>query len=417
MGEPVVGPGADRLDALLEVLREREDTILDAAATETDMEAARLRSGLGLILEFIGHERGDEGGDEDQARTFREASTRLARQGAAAERVLAGYLALNWAVWDVVSGLKDESPMAAVELADRLIRGLHVAVAEMADAYADVEVELAAAHADRRRSVLDDLLGGPRDTPDDRARVRRRSERYGLSPDGAYRLTLIQQIGAADETLVATVGRLESLISAPVSHHRRQPGIALPMVLEWHGRILVLARADWVGVPRLRAALETCLGDEWVAVDMAHVVGFEALGAAPTQAEYAVAVAADLGRRGWVGDPATLALETTFLLDPTLARAAIEHELGALLADERMGEELIETLEVYLASRQNIRETARRLHLASRTVAYRLARIEALLGTTLDGDGSVRIAAALLALRVVRQSAKPGRWGARPGSR
>ena len=52
-----------------------------------------------------------------------------------------------------------------------------------------------------------------------------------------------------------------------------------------------------------------------------------------------------------------------------------------------MGEELVQTLEVYLASRQNIRETARRLHLASRTVAYRLERIESLLGTSLDGRG------------------------------
>ena len=65
------------------------------------------------------------------------------------------------------------------------------------------------------------------------------------------------------------------------------------------------------------------------------------------------------------------------------------------------------------ASRQNIRETARRLHLASRTVAYRLERIESLLGTSLDGDGSMRIAAALMALRVSRQAARanPGHAG------
>jgi hypothetical protein len=408
--DPVASQADTRIDALLDALRSREDEVLAVAATETDMEPERLRSGLGLIVDFISRERGAH----DQVRAFREASTRLARQGAAAERVLAGYLALNWAVWDVVSEVKDASPAAAVELADRLINGLHVAVAEMADAYADVEVELAVAHADRRRSVLEELLGSPRVNPDDRARVRRRSERYGLSPDGAYRLTLIQPIGLPDEALAEVIVQLERHTSAPHAHHRRQPGIVLPVVLEWHGRVLVLARADWVGVGRLRAGLATCLGDDWVAVDMRHIDGFDALGTAPAQAEYAVSVAADLGRRGWVGDPATLALETTFLLDPTLARAAIEHELGPLLADERMGQELIETLEVYLASRQNIRETGRRLHLASRTVAYRLERIESLLGTSLEGEGSVRIAAALLALRVVRQSAKPGR-GRGPG--
>jgi len=408
--EPIASSTHARVEALLDALRAREGEVLTAAAAETDMEPERLHSGLGLIIDFISQQRGAQ----DQVRAFREASTRLARQGAAAERVLAGYLALNWAVWDVVSEVKDTSPAAAVELADRLIRGLHVAVAEMADAYADVEVELAVAHADRRRSVLEELLGSPRVNPDDRARVRRRSERYGLSPDAAYRLTLIQPIGLPDEALGETVVELERHISAPHAHHRRQPGIVLPVVLEWHGRILVLARADWVGVPRLRAGLTAVLGDGWVAVDMARIDGVDALGMAPSQAEYAVAVAADLGRRGWVGDPATLALETTFLLDPSLVHAAIEHELGPLLADERMGEELIQTLEVHLAARQNIRETARRLHLASRTVAYRLERIESLLGYGLDGEGSVRLAAALLALRVVRQSAKPGR-GRGPG--
>ncbi len=401
---------ADRFEALLDTLRAREDGILEAAARETDMEAPRLRSGLGLILDFLG----DTGAEEDQVRAFREASTRLARQGAAAERVLAGYLSLNWAVWDVASEVKTTSPEAAVELADRLIRGLHVAVAEMADAYADVEVELAVAHADRRRSVLEELLGSPRVNPDDRARIRRRSERYGLSPDAAYRLTLVQPIDLADDALTDAVGQLERHVNAPVAHHRRQPGIVLPVVLEWHGRILVMGRSGWAGVPRLRAALSACLGDSWVAVDLAHIEGFDALGTAPARAEYAVAVAADLGRRGWIEDPAMIALETTFLLDPSLVRSAIEHELGPLLADERMGEELIETLEVYLASRQNVRETARRLHLASRTVAYRLERIETLLGMSLDGEGSVRVATALLALRVVRQASKPGRGGS-PG--
>jgi DNA-binding PucR family transcriptional regulator len=75
-----------------------------------------------------------------------------------------------------------------------------------------------------------------------------------------------------------------------------------------------------------------------------------------------------------------------------------------LLTDPRMGEELIETLQVYLGSKQNIREAARRLHLAPRTVAYRLERIESLLGETLEGDVTLRLSAALLALRVDRET-------------
>jgi hypothetical protein len=51
-----------------------------------------------------------------------------------------------------------------------------------------------------------------------------------------------------------------------------------------------------------------------------------------------------------------------------------------------MGPDLLETLEVYLDSGQNMREAGRRLHLAPRTVAYRLDRIASLLGHPLDAS-------------------------------
>ena len=75
-----------------------------------------------------------------------------------------------------------------------------------------------------------------------------------------------------------------------------------------------------------------------------------------------------------------MAVEELLIADRALTEAAVAYELGPILADERMGEELVETLEVYLACGSNMRETARRLHLAHRTVAYRLERVEQLLG-------------------------------------
>ena len=75
----------------------------------------------------------------------------------------------------------------------------------------------------------------------------------------------------------------------------------------------------------------------------------------------------------------------------TLLGAAVDRELGAILRDGRMGRELIETLEVYFESGQNMRETGRRLHLAPRTVAYRLERVARLIGHPLDGPTSRRL--------------------------
>jgi DNA-binding PucR family transcriptional regulator len=107
-----------------------------------------------------------------------------------------------------------------------------------------------------------------------------------------------------------------------------------------------------------------------------------------------------IGRRGWVPDPGSLAVERLLLESRELGDAAVEHELGALLADERLGSELVETLQVYFDSGENMREAARRLHLANRTVAYRLEKIEALLGGPLDDASRRRLAVALLVRRL-----------------
>jgi DNA-binding PucR family transcriptional regulator len=65
------------------------------------------------------------------------------------------------------------------------------------------------------------------------------------------------------------------------------------------------------------------------------------------------------------------------------------------MADPRMGEELVQTLRTFFDSGFNRRETARRLHLADRTVAYRLQRIEELLGHDLQGEAGRRVGVAL----------------------
>ena len=65
-----------------------------------------------------------------------------------------------------------------------------------------------------------------------------------------------------------------------------------------------------------------------------------------------------------------------------------------------MGEELVETLQTYFDCGYNRRETARRLHLADRTVAYRLEREEDLLGHELEGEAGRRLIVALMLRRL-----------------
>ena len=92
--------------------------------------------------------------------------------------------------------------------------------------------------------------------------------------------------------------------------------------------------------------------------------------------------------------------ERLLLADPDLADATVRRELGPVLADERLGAKLMETLQAYFDAGENITAAARRLHLATRTVAYRLERIESLLGHPIDGDNARRVSTALLVYRL-----------------
>lgn len=383
-------------------LREAKASIVEVTVRDTDIEARYIEPAFEQVLDLVTEPQATP----KQLKAWREEGVRLARSGAATERVLDGYLSLNWAIWEVVMRQSGIAREVVLEFADRLLRGLDDAIAAISEGYVKVEVELAAAHSHERRAVLEELLTAPRVTPEDRARIRRRGERHGLPAQETYRLILVHVSDLDDAAVDDAVDRLERRIRAPASHHRAKPGIRLPVVLDWRGRVLIFARGQWAGERRLREALPPTCGEDYIAIDTGPIEGCEALADALSEADYSASVAASLGRSGWIGDPGHLALETTFLLDDQLVRTAVDQELGALLADARMGEELIETLEVYLGSRQNIREAARRLHLAPRTVAYRLERIEVLLGQKLDSDVAIRLSTALLALRVSRQAGR-----------
>ena len=114
-----------------------------------------------------------------------------------------------------------------------------------------------------------------------------------------------------------------------------------------------------------------------------------------------------LGLRGWIPEPEQLALERLLLDSPHLAEATVRRELGPVLADERFGDELIETLEAFFDAGENVTAAARRLHLATRTVGYRLEKVESLLGHPLDGESGRRLSTALMVHRLHSQSAEP----------
>jgi hypothetical protein len=314
-----------------------------------------------------------------------------------------------------------------------LLRWNELTSLAVTDGYRTAERDVLARAAEARRGALQELLGTVAVDAAGDARLRRLAVRHGLDPDRAYRLVGIaprpeadpipERPGIGEEELEVLAGRIGHLLgSAAPGGEGVGAGIRLPAVLPLLGRVAVLARADWAGLTRVPSVLDTVLGGPtaaasssgkrrrgvpaeaapaaWVAVGSPPIDGIASL--APTYADLvdATRAAERLGQRGWIPDPGDLALERLLLADADLADATVRRELGPVLADERFGSELIETLQAYFDAGENVTAAARRLHLATRTVAYRLEKIESLLGHPLDGVDGRRLSTALMVHRL-----------------
>ena len=215
--------------------------------------------------------------------------------------------------------------------------------------------------------------------------------------------------GIDDEDLDVLARRIDHLIRRQSARDRPGTGISVPLAVTWRGSIIAILGPDRQEFTRLTDAVRDVLGpaagsDEeptWIAIATA-ADGVRMWSRALVELQESLRIARAIGRHGVIDDVAELGVERLLLGDPDLAATIIERELGALLDDPRMGEELVETLQVYVDAGGNRRETARRLHLADRTVAYRLERAEQLLGHGFDGEPGRRMSVALTLRRLAK---------------
>ena len=326
---------------------------------------------------------------------------RAARDGMLPEQLIDRYLSTLWAVWEArASGAGSRG--ALVMLGDRLLHAADELVAAVAVGYRSVERELIVRNAEARRAFLEELLGAVAVDTSAIGRLRRVSARNGLDPSANYRLIAVAAGGDTDDTEAESLaGRLRLVVGPASSQHRARAGVTLPQVLTWRGRVLILVRASWPGLASLQDGLEDAAGASWTAVVSPSVAGVQGLAPALARLLDTLRTARRLRHDGWIEHPDDLAVERLMLADDVLLQTIVDRELGPLLDDPRMGDELVRTLRVYFDAGENMRETARRLHLANRTVAYRLERIASLLGHPLDGASRQRLVIALLARRIL----------------
>ena len=247
------------------------------------------------------------------------------------------------------------------------------------DGYRAAEREILARDAQARRSALEELLGVVASDALTVARLRRVATRFGLDPDGRYRLVAVAPRQEADPTpdragidegdLELLTGRIGHLLgSAAAGTEGAGAGIRLPVVLPMRGRIVLLAQAGWVGFGRITVALDGTLGgpgrsgagtprggagarhgpgrrNGWpahqgVGVGRRRLAGCRGRGGDRRRPRGRRGRRADRrGRRPsrLDPDPGHLAVERLLLAQRDLGEAAVAHELGPLLADDRLG--------------------------------------------------------------------------------
>ena len=408
-----VSADADDLERAIEVLRARA-----AGESPGDPFGKRIRAEtFGELAPIADRALADERLDLPTVLALQYASGSIA---AAQGQRLMLFLGLNAAVrrvaWTLSAAEIERQGLGherTVELGRWLLLWTEMSSMAVVEGYRATELEILARDAAARRAAIDELLGSVAADARSAARRRRLAMRYGLDPDATYRVAAVmpgpeldptpEVPGIDDVDLDTMARRTDHLLRRPTGRTDGSgSGIRIPVAISWRGAIVAILAADPGEWQRLQKAIQTVLGpstESWTAIAV-RADGVPAIARALAELHEGLQVADDIGRRGVIDDLAELGIERLLLSDPELASVIVERELGSLLADPRMGEELIETLQVFFDAGENRRETARRLHLADRTVAYRLERAEDLLGHGFDGEAGRRLNVALTLRRL-----------------
>ncbi len=375
-------------------IRSQPEQVIQEVAIDVAEPEAVVRRAVEMCLRLIV----DSDGSGKAGPELRRAGAAAAREGVPSARLFDRYSSSAWAIWRAASGHPSLDREDLRTLGEVLLRGLDLAASAVAQGYAEVDREVTARDAARRRALFEELVTTPPLDRLDVTRRRRLSDRHGLDPDGAYRLVALSSGSRSSEVKAAQFAARVARVLGPQAPSPEARPVSLPWIAEWRGWAVVIAEAG--GPPdEIRARFEAHADPAWIAVCGPSVRGVEELADSMMLLRDTLRTAERIGRRGWLSGPNELALETMLTLDKTLLHRTVDQELGPILSDERMGRELIETMRTYFEAGENVRETGRRLHLAARTVTYRLEKATGLLGRPLDGASRERIAMALYALR------------------
>jgi sugar diacid utilization regulator len=343
----------------------------DASRTPVDL----LGEFLPMLAEAAIHGRRPETRELD---AVRELGQRAAQQGVGAGQIVGLYLSAAWRLWrELPMVVRSRDREKVRDAAEAVLRVLDDAVAVLVESHQSARRDLIRHEEALRREFVDDLLRGDADI----SRMVERAEPFGLDLGKPHHVALaVPRDGATEIDRAATF--LERVI---VDHF----GDRDVLVATKDGRLVVLVpatssstSAPAVHVGRVvRKELSRLRGTgEWRVATGRSFPGAYGVARSYEEAREALLLADRLQLDADVVDGRDLLVYRVVGRDQAAIVDLVRDVLGPLQNIRGGPEILLDTLQQYFNAGEVATETAKRLHVAVRTVTYRLAKITNLTG-------------------------------------
>jgi sugar diacid utilization regulator len=352
-------------------------SIARGAAEETRVPAELLGGYLALLADaaIAGHRL-----QRHELSAVRTLGRQAAERGIGASRVVDLFLSAAWRLWsDLPAEVRTRNRDDASAAAAAVLRVVGDAVAVLVEGHQMERRHMIRREESMRREVIDDLLRGDSDV----ARMVERAEPFGVDLGRPHSVVL-----AAPGKRLVDSGAAAALLERAVIDKFGDRNV---LVADKDGQIVIMVPSQTTAIGSRTATNDVGVfvhselrrartGDPWRVATGRAYPGAYGIARSYEEAREALSLSESLRLDARVVHARDLLVYRVLVRDQVAIVDLVQAVLGPLTQARGGAAPLLLTLQTYLDSGGVATETARRLHMSVRTVAYRLAKIATLIG-------------------------------------